>query len=172
LRNRFFTAISDRPGRNLAMSLHLFPSRDCASKNILTSSSAQGSYRLDGSKMLIQRSRICSAVRPSTCLAIQQTTFLLAEVRRQGRPFQDAIFLDGFLVAAPTVKNFGVNHLENKHCFNSKHIRLSRNTPFPTCFSIGSDSARFELFLCSAHSDFLACALLFLAHTLSMGSVR
>ena len=64
----FLIALSVRPGRCLAISAHLFPCSLCARCRVSSSSSVHGSFLIDGSSWLCQRSRHCLPLRPGRCL--------------------------------------------------------------------------------------------------------
>ena len=66
----FLIALSVLPGRSLAISAQRFPSLECASRMIWSSSSLQGSLRMSGSRWLCQRSRHCLPMRPGSLAAI------------------------------------------------------------------------------------------------------
>lgn len=63
---RFFTAFSERPGRNWEISVHLFPIRRCSLKRIPSSLVVHGVLFKLGSKKLTYRSRTCSPIRPGS----------------------------------------------------------------------------------------------------------
>lgn len=71
LNQTFLVIIAERPGSRLAISVHLFPCRDCSSNSFCRSSSVKGFRFREGSRWFKNRSRVCSESLPGSCSAIR-----------------------------------------------------------------------------------------------------
>lgn len=99
----FLMALSERPGRNFAISAQRFPMRECRSRRILSSSSLHAVFFMSGFKWLCQRSRHCLPKRPRRCLAISDQrfgpNFCTSSITLASSSFVHGPFMVGFYVA-------------------------------------------------------------------------
>ena len=67
----FFTELSERPGRHLAISAQRVPSFACISRMVWSSSAVHAPFFSEGSRLLHHRSRHCFPVRPGSSDAMR-----------------------------------------------------------------------------------------------------